>query len=101
MTRVPLPVCCALLLPGCIVDIDVPSIVLFGQFLAAQRGNYDHWNFKTGVFPPKFIIDWVVLEFTIIRTAAEGVKISVYFMRRLLSSLFNLAKMISILTMIG
>ena len=51
------------------------------------------------VLPRK--LDWVVLEFTIIRkTAAEGVKISVYFMRRLLSSLFNLAKMISILTMI-
>ena len=41
-----------------------------------------------------------MLEFTVIRAAAEGVKISVYFMRRLLSSLFNLAKMISILTMI-
>ena len=39
-------------------------------------------------------LDWVVLEFTIIRTAAEGVKISVYRLRRLLSSLFNLANRI-------
>ena len=39
-------------------------------------------------------LDWVVLEFTIIRTAAEGVKISVYLLRRLLSSLFNLANRI-------
>ena len=35
-------------------------------------------------------LDWVVqvLEFTIIRTAAEGVKTSGYLLRRLLSSLF-------------
>ena len=47
---------------------------------------------KLEVLPRK--LDWVVLEFTIIRTAAEGVKISVYLLRRLLSSLFNLANRI-------